>query len=212
MQGATRHALTLLRDGETSLDQADLDSDEYVVAGVGEIGRAKENFLRSLPNTKVGLAIRAKRVRSHRVKKALRNRKSDSWIEENVRQDFFSRLPAGPTVESHVRFDSEWLSETRVMDATGLTFTQLAELDAAGCQMVYLASKEDLADSERAVHHYKESIYLDRAIPKNRSEASKEWTYFGEGDSYVPREELQPSKDRPTYEGEGNGRPEPMDF
>lgn len=226
LRGDCRKAIGFLRDGKVSVDQDVLDSDEFIVAATGEVDDVVRRFLQSLPNTHVGLAMEAKKLTHRRCKQALLNKsnfggsesKRRKFVEENINQDWFSRLRYGVGEESGVKFREAWLSEERTIEVTGVNFQTLATIQAAACDLVYVASVKDLEQSDRAVHYNENErsprIWLDRRIPVNRSEKSREWRYFPahDEDGFVPRSELQPSKNRPTYEGDSFDAPEPKFF
>jgi hypothetical protein len=142
-------------------------------------------------------------------------------LDEVVNQEWFRRLPQGMTSESRLSFKQDYLSQERTLEITGLNFYQLAVKSAASCDLLWLASVEDLQECDTAVHYNgnktRSQIFINRNIPRNRSEKSSDWRYFPaeDEDGFVPKWEIEGYDSEPEgrkYQGDNFQRPTEKTF
>jgi hypothetical protein len=174
--------------------------------------------------------MRSSKLKTHDAKKALRptvkaqrQRESTNAMAEHFGRDveqpdaeinmaWFERLPAGPWSECYVEIEEEWLSEQRTKEITGLNFEQLVHTGAAPPNMLYIVAEADLEESDTAVHFAKTgSIFLNRNVPRNMTEKTRDWRYFpaDDEDGFVPDWELQGYDEPPQGNGHGKSEPDP---
>lgn len=195
-----------------SLDQAVLDAigEQYLVVGTGEIDNEKGKFLRSLPNTRVGIAMRAKQLESKKCRDALKSpehyaaearhisdtgkatpkakRRAMKKALEGVNGEWLDNVGGYVEIESA----SGWISGQRVTEITGMSIKGMVKKGAATCSLLWLANRSDLEASDREVHVIHDSIYLDRNISLGlESETGEDGSglYFGDADPEVTRAE-----------------------
>ena len=210
-----------LRNYEPKLTQDQISAEGMLVVGkAAQISKRKQGFLRSLPNTKRGLAVRAGHLKRRKCRSALfdevqklKGKRGNAKAQVNVNLDWWERLPTSYGGECYVDFDEDWLSEERVKEVTGLTFDDLVAFHVAPPALIYVASEQDLHDSDRAIHFAREgSLFLDRNIPRNMSHKSADWRYFpaDDEDGFVPEWEAEGRDGPPTNKGHYNtNKPEP---
>jgi len=198
-----RRARDYIRDYEPTLAQSDIDEENFIVAGTAAgLKKKVQGFLRSLDNTRRGLALLSGRITKRSCGKALQKlvrqnkitrRKGETPAVE-VDLTWFNRLPSGYAGEQRFEIEERWLSEERSKEITGLDFSNLVTYRVAAPQLIYVVSEQDLEESDTAVHYAGENrIWLNRQIPRNKCEKSREWRYYSSNgeDGFVPRWEQQ---------------------
>ena len=199
-----------LREHEPKLTQDQISADGSFVAGKDvQLSNEATGFLRSLPNTQRGLAVSSSQLKRRKCRKALFDevqkqkgeRGKHNTPDVTVNLDWYERLPVGHAGECYIEFTDEWLSEQRTKEATGLSFDEMVTYGVAAPALIYVVSEADLSASDRAIHFAKEgSLYLDRSVPRGRTEASAEWKYWpAEGeDGKVERWEVDSRYTKPS--------------
>jgi hypothetical protein len=229
LRGQCRSTITHLRDHAPTLEQEQLDliGDTHLLAAVGEISDQLRHFITGLDGTHHGLAMQAAKLTSNRAKRELLDagnfsgseKRRKEFVEEKVNEEWYSRLDLAGK-DTRVRIEEDWLSERRTIEITGVNFETLALKQIAGASMIWLASREALERSARAVHYKahdtRPSLVLDRNLPRSHyGDRSEEYQYFsadGE-DGRVEKPELHGYDDgKKRYTPSPDPRPDPKFF
>jgi len=181
-----------LETNQPILSQEDIDGDGRLVVGTHhELDDDVIGFLKSLPGTAAGVAMRSAQLTSYQCRRQLRNENNYpaqlpetlydkrgaevvtySNVLSHINDEWFNALPHGKRRTGSVEIEADWLSEQRVAQITGLNFSQLSALYVAAVNLLYTVSEKDLIECDRDVHVLGEgSIKLDNKAKRPSSTA-----------------------------------------
>jgi len=181
-----------LETNQPTLTTDDIHAEGRIVAGTHhELDDDVCGYLKTLPETKVGVAMRSSQLTKYQCRQQLRNPRNYpaalpdtlydkrgaeivtyNSVMDHVRGEWFDALPRGQRRGGTVEIGRQWLSEEEVVEITGLNFAALQTLSVAPVNLIYTVAEKDLIESDRDVHLLGEgSIKLDTEYDNANSSA-----------------------------------------